>query len=267
MRIPWIATLDALIDELNQHLPVPVPRQPERRGRVPLSVIGIVPVAGLTGATAPSPDDTLRDVIERLLAVRRTLMDTAQDAHWQKNTNPRQWMNNWSLLPNVDASEVRYPEFEGREGLALSLEKGGLIGPVLGQHIASVIRGTYKFKPGPQYSFEEGRWRRLVVKRIATIQYLYALGLRAAVGLYRDHYVDDDPEATAPDRFERWVKEDRKMARSRLAADDLPPEDQRHFQAILDGICPHLPRGALKGRTFPEGFNDALKTRSTTPPG
>jgi hypothetical protein len=86
-------------------------------------------------------------------------------------------------LDRLDSNEVRYPELEGREGLTRLVERGGLFGPILGRHIAEVIRNQSNLKRGQQNSFEDGRIRRWTVKRIATIEHLYAVSLEKAVAM------------------------------------------------------------------------------------
>lgn len=261
MRMPWIATLDALIEELNKHLPTPVAKSASKPDRGPISVIEVALEGAQLPASQSSTDGDLRRAIETLSAAREILVRASDWELAPDDLPPRQISMRNQSLATIDKREVRFPDKEGREGLALFIEQGGLIGPIMGAHIANVIRGTHKFKTGPQYDFEQGRWRRFVVKRVATIQHLYSVGLRKAVVQFSQHFGDDDPDEKAPDRFEKWVKDDRKIARRMLADPDLPAVDHRHYQSILDGLCGHIPKGALKGKEFPQGFEEALRSR------
>ncbi|CAN0604195.1 unnamed protein product, partial [Ectocarpus sp. 12 AP-2014] len=80
------------------------------------------------------------------------------------------------------------------EGLARFVEPGGLFGPMMGEHIASVIRGESKYKGSSGYTFEEAWRRRFAVKRIATIQHVYDVSRKKAIEMFCDFYEKDDPE-------------------------------------------------------------------------
>lgn len=265
MRIPWFASIDAMVDELNRHLPEPVTKPPEKGQTRSIGILDASSDAAEGGRRDPTPEDQFRQAAEKLLEARELLSSLRNLSLTHDFDTVREHRLRYASLNDLDKSELRYPAVEGREGLALFVERGGLIGPAMGQHIASVLRGTHKFKPGPQYSFEEGRGRRFVVKRIATIQHLYATGTRKAVEMFCDHYIEDDPEVTAPDRFEKWVKQDKKAARQMLDRNDLSERDRRHFHSTLDGLMPDLPRGFLTGQPFPNAFEQALATRRSVP--
>lgn len=260
MRIPWLATLDALIDELNGYLDPPVSELPEE----PLRGRGVKEALKGNAETQPAqrtPEEDLRVAVEKLFEVRE-LLDASHAIGASVEHTPRLVEQRTMSLDVLDEAEVRYPRLDGREGLARFVEHGGLFGPIMGRHIASALRGTHKFNRGTQYSFEEGRYRRFVVKRIATIQHLYGVGYRKAIDMFCQHYVDSDPDVRAPGRFEKWLKEDRKKAREALSNDNLSERDQQNYNGFLAGLLPNAPRGLLKGQPFPDSFEKALKTRS-----
>lgn len=152
---------------------------------------------------------------------------------------------------------IRYPEQEGREGLAHFVERGGLFGPKFGAHIAAVIRGTKKLKAGTQSSFREGRERRYAVKQIMTIVHLYDTSTAAAIRAFAAIAFPDDPEARADERLRKWVERLQGEAQQKLSGSVFPVEEASHWQAFFGGIRPDLPRGYLRGRTYPDGM-DAL---------
>jgi len=264
-RVPWLASIDALVAELNRHFPELVTKPQEKGKTRTLGILDVISDAPEGGRREPTPEDQLRQATERLIEARELLSSLRVSYIPRDHDSVIEYRLRFASLDDLDEDELRYPALEGREGLALFVERGGLIGPAMGRHIASVIRGAPKFKSGPQYSFEEGWWRRLVVKRIATIQHLYAIGMRKAVEMFCDHYIEDDPDATAPERFAKWLQLDRREAQEKLERDDLSERDRRHFRTILDGLMPDMPRGSLKGQPFPEAFEQALRTRRSVP--
>lgn len=93
----------------------------------------------------------------------------------------------------------------------------------------------------------EGWERRYAVKQVATIQHLYAVGERKAVEMFCDNKYPDDPDATAVERVLKWVKRDRKRAKTRLTEETLSLEDVRHLEGMARGLRPDLPKGLLAG--------------------
>lgn len=255
MRIPWLATLDALTEELNRHLDNPVAdvgktasSPPQGEGRGVLEILGNRP-------SDVTLQDRIQSAIKHLLEARRDLEDVPHSAMLSVE-NVRDIGNFFSDLQNLEQRLVRYPDMDGKEGLARFIERGGLIGPVLGAHIAAVIRGQANLKPGVQLTFDEGRKRRFAVKQIATIQHLYEVGLRKAVAMFCDAAGFDDPDATAFGRHEQWVKRDRRHASRLLENGNLPVRDELHYKAILNGLHPDISRGLLKGQPYPEALNE-----------
>lgn len=257
MRIPWIATLDALINELTSHL--------DKAAIDELSKSRELGVRRARGAVPQGRPPQLHDIDaspqDQLLEAVQTLAAVREDLNFVANVLPFQELGHLMRVSSLDEIEerwVRYPDLEGREGLAGLIEKGGLFGPILGGHIASVIRGKNKFKSGTQPTFEEGRKRRFAVKQVATIQYLFALGREKAVEMYCSHAFPDDPEDTARERVLQWVKRDTKEAIRELEGGRLSARDTQHFRTIRFGHYPDLASGILKGKAYP-GDLDALR--------
>lgn len=257
MRIPWIATLDALIDELTSHLDKAAIDELNKsrelgvrraRGAFPQS-----PPPQLIDIEA-SPPDQLLELVQALIAVRKSLDLVALEKPFQNSD----YRMRQSSLDEIEESWVRYPDLEGREGLARLIEKGGLFGPILGGHIANVIRGESSLKSGTQLTFEEGRTRRYAVKQVATIKHLFAVGRERAVDMYCSNAFANDPKDTARDRVLQWVKRDSKEAKRELEGGKLSARDTQHYRTILSGLYASLPHGILKGKTYP-GDLDALR--------
>ena len=257
MRIPWIATLDALINELTSHL--------DKAAINELSKSRELGVRRARGAFPQSPPPQLNDIdagpqgqllaaVQALNAVREALNFAA----YVFPCHPLDHRMRTSSLEDIDERWIRYPDFEGREGLARLIEKGGVFGPVLGDHIASVIRGENKFKSGTQTTFEEGRARRYAVKQVATIQYLFAVGREKAVDMYCSHAFPNDPSDTARGKVLQWVKRDEKFAKKKLVDVNLSEKDSQHYRQVLSGNYPDLASGILKGKTYPSDL-DALR--------
>jgi hypothetical protein len=260
MRLPWLATLDALIDEINSHLDKPVESLPKPQTRA----LGIREFANSDNRTPPSQNSSsaeLQSIVVKLLEARDLL--NLSRLKWHELGIPLQEAHRYTMsLNDLDESEIRYPALTGREGLARFVEPGGLFGPVLGKHIAAAIRNEEgMFGRGHQVTFEEGRKRRFTVKRVATIQHLYAVGYKKAVAMFCNQYLDGPDAQGAIERVEKWVSKDRKLARQRLEEVDLSDEDRRHFSAVLSGLRPDLARGALKGQPFPQAFEQAVSEK------
>ncbi len=256
MRIPWIATIDALTDELSQYLDMPQQetsaiRSTEARG-----------VLDRTEEKKPlnQPQTQIKLAIEHLSEARQQLEDIRSFKVRSYQSPPEREADfsdfDYMDLDCLDARQVRYPDQEGREALARFIEKGGLFGPILGQHIAEAFRGNAKFKPGLQSTFEEGRWRRFVVKRIATIQHLYDVGRATAVEMFCAAEHVDDEAGAAFDRFIQWVKRDQRQARIEIEKSNLSKRDEKHFLSTIHGLHADLPRGHLKGHEYPDALEE-----------
>lgn len=51
----------------------------------------------------------------------------------------------------------------------------------------------------------------------------------------------------------------KKQAKSGLGRTDLSDHDKRHYEAIVNGLYPNLPKGYLKGKDYPEAFDRLRK--------
>lgn len=241
MHVPWIATIDALIAAL--------------RAERDFSAFP-------DGARSIDPDDVQFHLMHaifdlervrndiRLIAVRLAARDPVND-------RALGWT---AALDDHERRMIRYPEQEGREGLARIVEQGGLFGPVFGAHIAAVIRGEHKLTAGTQSTFDEGRKRRYAVKQIMTIAHLYDISVAAAIRSFAEITYPDDPEEKNNERLKKWVQRLQAEARKELSRPELLDEDARGLQAFLTGLRPDLPRGFLLGQTYPGGM-DSLPPR------
>ncbi len=261
MRIPWLATLDALVEELERHVDKRVfdvslrdCDSPDGKGRGVLHILQ-------NNSSVFTAQDHIRSAIQNLLDARCDLENIPHEALPSKG-NQRDRQSRISDLDSLEERLIRYPDLEGKEGVARLVERGGLVGPLLGAHIATVIRGEASLKSGSQSTFDQGRERRFAVKRIATIQHLYDVGLKKAVLMFCDAQDGEDPDATAIGKYEQWVKRDRRAAKKRLEDVSLSERDVGHFKAILDGLHPDLPRGILRGQPYPDALDELRKARS-----
>src|SRR6056297_3410940 len=181
MRIPWRATIDTLIDELSQYIDMPIQEARADRSKEGRGVLEFTKEESALN----EPQAQVKLAIKHLSEAREQLEDIRSFRVRNYQSPPERETDSSDFdymdLDRLDARQVRYPDQEGREALARFIEKGGLFGPILGQHIADVLRGDVKFKSGLQLTFEEGRHRRFAVKRIATIKHLYAVGTDKAV--------------------------------------------------------------------------------------
>lgn len=257
MRIPWIATLDALIEELTSHLDKAAIDKLNKSRE-----LGVRRTRGAIPQTRPpqlndidaSPQEQLLAAVQTLTAVRKSLDLVALDKPFQHLEHRMRV----SSLDEIEERWVRYPDLEGREGLARLIEQGGLIGPTLGGHIASVIRREYSFPSGSNSTFEEARYRRFTVMQVASIIRLFAVSRSKAIEMYCAHYFPDDPNDKAHPRVLQWVKRGTAEAKSKLNAGSLSARDTQHYRTILSGLYPDLASGILKGKTYPSDL-DALR--------
>lgn len=282
MRIPWRATLDVLIDELCRHLVHPpteddledirISRIVEKEIQRKTSVgrqIGKSPSSSdlmtkerAQELVAPNPDNAMR-IREALVLLNevRALLPSRSPREQDLRLSVREIRELTGSLDSLDESLVRYPDQEGREGLARFVEKGGLFGSIVGKHVASALRGEPVFLHSSGNTFEEGRYRRFAVKRVATIQHLYGVGRVKGVRMFCELEDVNDPNEKADDRIMSWLKKDQKLARKYLKDRNLPERDARHYKAVIDGLRPDLPRGFLKDRDFPQAFLKCIELR------
>jgi len=129
----------------------------------------------------------------------------------------------------------------------------------MGQHIAAVIRGEPVFKPGEKLTIERARRRRFAVKRIVTIGHLYGVGVGTAAKWFCEAEGIDDVNGDAAIKHKDLVRDMKKQAKSGLGRTDLSDHDKRHYEAIVNGLYPNLPKGCLKGQDYPEAFDRLRK--------
>lgn len=262
MRIPWIATLDALIDEISQYVDEPEASTPEpvQDVRTSAGVIEFLPVDKEMSAPDHLPQQpTILDVLQGLREIREVMNSLSWTNAVPRSADPRYLDLVSGSLESIEEQRLRYPDLGGREGLARFIEPGGLIGPLMGQHIAGVIRGVIRFDRGQQTTYEDGRVRRWTVKHIATIRHLYDVGLDRAINMLCDAEQIDDPEGKVSQKYREWVRRDIRDAKNRIAKNDLSERDRHHYSAIIHGLHPDFPRGHLKGQTYPNALKKFRK--------
>ena len=236
MHLPWIPTIDALIASLRA----------ERDYR-----------SWPDGTRSIEPDD-VQDQLIRAISDLERLRDQIQQIAilLEANADPlqRRVLGRTAALDDHERRMIRYPDQEGREGLARYIEQGGFFGPVFGAHIAAVIRGEQKLTAGTQSTFDEGRKRRYAVKRIMTIAHLYDISTAAAIRAFAAIHYPDDPEVRIEERLRKWVQRLQTEAKKEIVRAELSDDEARGWQAFLTGLHPNLSRGYLRGQTYPEGM-------------
>lgn len=236
MHLPWIATIDALIAAL---------RAERDFETVPDGTLSIIlDDVQIQLMHAVSDLERLRHEIYAI-ATRLPVSDF----------DVSRTLGRTDSLDSLERRLIRYPQQEGREGLARLVEHGGLFGPVFGAHLAAVIRGEHKLKAGTQSTFREGRERRYAVKQIATIEHLYGTSRAEAVRLYAAVAFPDDPEARRDERVRKWVERLQAEAKKKLMEPELTDRDARHWHTLIVGLRPDLPLGYLRGQAYPKGMD------------
>ncbi|MCR8724978.1 hypothetical protein [Frigidibacter sp. ROC022] len=153
--------------------------------------------------------------------------------------------------------------------MARLIEQGRLFGQEISLRLAAVIRGEFKFAPGPKLTFEQGRERRYAVKQVATISHVYGISLDDARDVYCSAQKSHDAEGRLLGRVQEWVKSDRKAAKKALANQDLPESERAHHPAVLLGLCPELKKGLhnLKKQPYPSALRKLLDRLAHGPEG
>lgn len=254
MHLPWIATIDALIDSLQAERDFE--NTPDQAFSARPTEMGVDPRIKMEVIPPPEEVDVQVQLMRAIGDLEKLRSDIRRIAYLLPyDPVERRVQGRTAALASIEQRMIRYPDQEGREGLARSIEKGALIGPTFGAHLAAVIRGEKKLASGTQSSFEEGRERRYTVKRIMTIKRLYDLSTAAAIRAYSSITFPDDPEDRAEARLRQWVTRLQKEACQKLADPALCEKETSHWLGFFNGVRPDLPSGYLRGRTYPDGMD------------
>ena len=254
MHLPWIATIDALIASLQAERDFEnMPDNALGAGSIGMGVDPCIRLEVMPPVEAEHVQVRLMRAIADLEKLRSDIRRIAYLLPY--DPVERRFHGRTATLERLEQRMIRYPEQEGREGLARFIEKGALFGPIFGAHLAAVIRGEKTHDAGTQSSFDQGRERRYAVKHIMTIKRLYAISTAAAIRAYAPLVVPDDPEDRAEGRLGKWVTRLQKEARQKLAGPALSVKETLHWKGFIDGVRPDLPSGYLRGRSYPDGMD------------
>jgi hypothetical protein len=250
-KLPWTALLEALLEDICRY-----------SGIEPQDPIPSLKVERLRGATHPAlatPDnranltgedlliESYKDLQRAKYKIEHALLMLGRDATLG-GVNDLYGRN--PGINDLDQQVLRTMRLEGREGWARIIENGGYFGPKTGQKLADFLRKEATFSAGQGSSLEEERERLFAIKRVATIQHLYYLGLKKAVTFYCLNNFPEDVEEKKFETVLSWVKRRRKTAKEELGRSDLAERDRRNHQGILTGLCPDAPSKALLGQPY-----------------
>lgn len=250
-KLPWSAVLEALLEDICRY-----------SGIEPHDPILSEKVRALRGVTHPylaTPDRCENLAGEDLLIESYKDLQKAKSKlelaflMLEKGAALRGANSQYSDNPginNLDHRVLRAMKLEGREGWARIIENGGYFGPKTGQKLAASLRKEATFSAGQGSSLEEERKRLFAIKRVATIQHLYGMGLKNAVVFYCSNNFLEDAEDKKFETVLSWVKRRRKTAKEELKRSDLAERDRRNYQGILTGLCPDAPSKALLGQPY-----------------
>lgn len=255
MRLPWIATLDALIDELSKH------RTDEGDE---LETPGARGVLSAITDKFVSRDRALLHAICRLESARVYIQSAARFGDKEElQSKSLFYLENTSTLDELDNRELERPSVGGRKGLAQLLENGGIVGPDLGGRIAQAISGEPIWGPGKQLNREEYRERHFAVKQVATIHRLWDVSKDEAIEMFCHAYrpwvkEDSDDAEKCFSQIEGWWKILRKEARDKLreGSHHLSDRERQNCRSLLDGLYPEVKKGSLRNWPYPEALKE-----------
>lgn len=240
-HLPWIAMLDAIIADLEmigvsgseEDILIDAPKS---RGAIRVN------------SELQSNDDDLHKAYKTLSRAKAELKQAIYTLYSAKLISIHEQSELSSSVSRNDDRINSRMRLEGKEGWARLIQHGGFIGPATGAQLSAIIRGEKKFRKGQSSSSEEERKRLFAVKRVATIEHLFSVGTKKAIGMYCDFYHPDDPSASKVETVISWVKRQRKRANETRNNPVSTKRELRNAETILNGLCIDQARGVLRGQ-------------------